>query len=364
MTDAPLIVDAHEDLAWNALTFARNYAQSAHASRRAEANSDAPQHNGKITIGLPDWLAGRVAVVFGTLFCAPERHKAGVWDLHTYRDAEEAYRRAGLQIDYYRRFVDDHEQVQLIGTRAGLEAVLATWQNGAPEAGRRVGLLPLMEGADPIREPKQAAEWYERGVRVFGLAWTGTRYTGGTGEPGPLASEGRELLSVLADLGAIVDMSHLSEEAFYDVLDRYPGQLIASHSNPRALAGARRPDRHLSDEMIARLAERGGVQGLAPINGWLHPDYARGDPKEKVKLADYVAAIDHVCQIAGNAQHAAIGTDFDGGFGVESIPAEFDTIADLQKVGPALAERGYSAADIAGILGGNWLRVLRANLPA
>jgi membrane dipeptidase len=359
----PLIVDAHEDIAWNALTFGRNYALGAQALRRAEAHSDAPQRNGRTLLGLPEWLAGRIAVVFGTLYISPERRRMGVWDLQSYRDAEEAHHRASGQLDYYRRFTDDNEQLELVTTRAGLESVLASWA-GADPAARRVGLVPLMEGADPIREPREVEQWYERGVRIVGLAWSGTRYSGGTHEPGPLTALGRELLPRMAEVGMILDTSHLAEEAFFEALERYPGAVIASHSNPRVLAPERRADRHLSDEMIARLAERGGVMGVAPINSWLSRRYERGDPKESVTLEQVVAAIDHVCQVVGDAEHAGLGSDFDGGFGLDAVPAEIDTVADLAKIGPALAARGYGEAQVAAILGGNFLRVLRANLPA
>jgi membrane dipeptidase len=76
-----------------------------------------------------------------------------------------------------------------------------------------------------------------------------------------------------------------------------------------------------------------------------------------------VDAIDMVCQTAGDALHAAIGTDFDGGFGAEATPAEIDTIADLQLLVPALQDRGYAEEDIGAIMHGNWLRLLRRCLP-
>lgn len=363
-TPPPLIVDAHEDIAYNALSFGRNYAQSVQVTRRAEANSDVPQHTGRATLGLPEWLAGRVAVVFSTIFVMPDRAKSGPWELQSYRDPQEAYRRGIAQLEYYRRFVGDHPETALIGTRADLEAVLAGWES-PDDAQHRVGFVPLMEGADPIREPKEVEEWYERGVRIVGLAWTATRYAGGTHAPGPLTQAGRELLDAMADTGMILDVSHLSEESCAEALDRYEGAVIASHTNPRALTSelGAGPDRHFSDEMIARLVERDGVEGIIPLNNWLKRSYVRGDPKESVTLEHLVAAIDHVCQIAGDARHVGLGTDFDGGFGAERIPAEFDTVADLGKLGPALAAHGYSAEDVEAVLGGNWLRVLRAKLP-
>src|SRR5690606_9455364 len=120
-------------------------------------------------------------------------------------------------------------------------------------AQHRQGLVLLMENADPILEPRQFEEWYERGVRIVGPAWEGTRYCGGTGQPGGLTAVGRELLEVMASFNAILDLSHMAEQSFLESLDLYEGILIASHSNPRRF---RNTDRHLSDTMIRRLAER------------------------------------------------------------------------------------------------------------
>jgi membrane dipeptidase len=81
-------------------------------------------------------------------------------------------------------------------------------------------------------------------------------------------------------------------------------------------------------------------------------------------LDAYIAHIDHICQLAGNSEHAAIGSDFDGGFGLQSIPPELDSIADLPVIAAKLMERGYSETDAANVLGENWLRFLRGNLPS
>jgi membrane dipeptidase len=359
-----LIVDAHEDLAWNALTFGRDYSRSALATRQAERNSAAPVHNGNSLLGLPEYLLGHVAVVFGTLFVSPLHRKQGEWDALTYAGVREAHRRYAGQLDYYDQLVDEHEQFTLIRGRSDLEAVLATWQ-GDDLAKRRVGLVPLMEGADGIREPKEAEWWMERGVRIVGLAWAATRYAGGTGEPGPLTPEGRRLLEVIADLGLILDLSHASDEAFLEALERFEGTVLASHANPRArMQGTNYPERFLTDEMILRLAERGGVIGIVPFNRFLKAGWESSDGKQAVTLEAVAAMIDHVCQVTGSAAHVGIGSDFDGGFGVESAPAEIDTVADLQLIGPALRARGYSEKDVAGVLGQNWIELLRRGLPA
>jgi membrane dipeptidase len=358
-----LIVDAHEDLAWNALTFGRDYTRSALDTRQAEAKSAAPQRNGHTLLGLPEFLSGRVAVIGATLFASPAR-SAFDWETESYFNADEAYHVANRQLDYYRRLTDEHETFRLVGGRADLEQVLASW-TGDDAGQRRVGLVPLMEGADPIREPQEAEWWMERGVRIVGLAWSATRYSGGTGAPGPLTPEGRRLLDVMSQLGLILDLSHASDESFLAALDRFQGTVIVSHANPRALLkDIARPERMLTDEMIERVAEVGGVIGVVPFNRFLSPRWQPAEGKGAVTLAVLLDMIDHICQVTGSAAHVGLGSDFDGGFGVERTPAEIDTVADLQKLDGLLQGRGYAAADVAAILGQNWIEVLRRGLPA
>ena len=92
----------------------------------------------------------------------------------------------------------------------------------------------------------------------------------------------------------------------------------------------------------------------------LQPGWLVGQStNESVTMADVVDHIDHICQMAGNSRHAAIGSDLDGGFGREQSPCDVDTIADMQKVASLLTERGYADGDIAAVMHGNWLRLLR-----
>lgn len=362
----PLLVDAHQDLAYNTFSFGRDYRRSAHATRAAEAGGWPPTVSGNSLLGLEDYLRGQVAVLFGTLFAAPA-HRRSLGDrpsMPAYATPAEAHTTYARQLDYYYRLADECEPFVVIGTQRDLDMVLASWETPDP-ADRRVGIVPLMEGADGIREPKEAEWWMERGLRIVGLAWTRTRYAGGTGEPGPLTPEGRRLLSVMADLGLILDLAHASDESFLEALERFEGVVIASHANPRAcLRNPPRAERFLSDDMLRGLAARGGVTGIVPYNAFLRADWKDGDPKNAVTLDEVVMMIDHVCQLTGSAAHVALGTDFDGGFGVEGVPAEIDTIADLQLLAPALRARGYSAADVEAIFGGNWINILRRGLPA
>lgn len=349
------IVDAHEDIAWNALVLGRDVCRGAPGTRRLEEDTDIPQRHGLCMVGLPEWLAGGVAIVFGTIFIEPARR--GFPEPHTYTTAEEAHALGRAQLDFYHRLAGECDRVALVGNRVDLDAVLASWGSETPQ----VGIVPLMEGADPIREPAEAEVWYEQGVRLVGLSWqAGSRYAGGNVIPGRLTEAGRELLAVMADLGLILDVSHLAEESFFEAVDRFEGRIVATHANPRARAPG---PRQLSDEMIRRLVERDGVIGIALYNPFLRPGWSRGAPKEAVTIADVAAAVDHVCQVVGDAAHVGLGSDLDGCFGAESAPAEIDTVADLVRIGPALAELGYGEDDVAAVLGGNWLRVLRAALP-
>lgn len=355
-----LIVDAHEDIAWNMRDLQRDYRRSALWIREQEAGGVIPQREGNALLGKPEWLLGHVGVIFATLFAAPADSPFAIGMESTYTTPREAHDHARAQLDIYHRLADEDEQFLLVTTDADLDAVLTTWEDDKTIADRQIGLVPLMEGADPILEPEQVEEWYQWGLRIVGPAWEETRYAGGTHTPGPLTAVGMDLLAVMADLNMILDLSHMAEEAYYQAVERYEGAVIASHSNPRRFVPS---TRNLSDDMIGRLAERDGVIGIVPYNLFLKEGWKTGDAKGAVTLLDVVDAIDHVCQVTGSARHVGIGSDFDGGLGVEHVPAGIDTVADLAKLRGPLAERGFSPEQVEAIMGGNWLRVLWRALP-
>src|SRR6202043_680922 len=136
-------------------------------------------------------------------------------------------------------------------------------------------------------------------------------YAHGTGTVGGLFEQGPALLREMEACGIILDVTHLADQAFDEAMDLYGGPVLASHHNCRALV----PDqRQLTDEQVKRLVGRGAVIGAA-LDAWmLVPGWVRGKttPQETgVSLATVVDHIDHVCQLAGDARHAAIGTDLD-----------------------------------------------------
>lgn len=360
-----LVVDAHEDLAWNILTLQRDYMRSVAQTRALEEGTAAIDFNGESCIGFPEWLEGNVAVVFATLFAAPSTSRLSEMESSTsYDSPEEAYTVYKRQLDFYHKWVAAHpDHLALIQTASDLNGILATWQ-GPDTAKRKVGLVVLMEGADGVRSPDTLQEWVDGGVRLIGPAWNRTRYTGGTGAPGPFTAEGRALLQEMAKLNVTLDLSHLSNEAVAEAFDLYPGNIVATHANARTLLpSARAPERHLSDETIKGIASRDGVIGIVLANFFVKNGYGQGSDRTEVTLEHVAAHIDHMAQLTGTTRHIGIGSDFDGGFGLSHIPSGFNSVADLHRIGDTLAAKGYADDAIEGILSGNWLRFLHRTLP-
>ncbi len=347
-----IIVDAHEDIAWNKIALNRDLLESVSEKRKREGAS--PWHKeGNATVGLADLLAGNVRVIFATIYVAkatPNRTNVG----RTYTTPQEAHDQGMEELAYYAGLAMD-PRISIITSRLHLRQAI---ESDAPH----IGLVILMEGADPILAPDNAQEWFDAGVRIVGPAWSQTRYSGGTRAPGPLTDLGRSLMPQLERAGFILDTSHMAEQSFFDALELFHGTVIASHSNCRAFVSTD-TDRQLSDEMIRAIIARDGVIGAVLYNRFVKAGWEKSARKDAVTLADVVTHVKHICDIAGNTRHVGIGSDFDGGFGVESIPAELDSVADLHKVGDALSSAGFRDEDVKNFLGGNWIRVLEKGLP-
>ena len=350
----PLIVDAHEDLAYNAVFLGLDPSLAAQDKRQTPIPGAPPRRGGIPMVGLPNLLQGNVRVVFATLYANPATNLHAPPG-HTYSTPEEAEAQGRQQLAYYTNLAKTDSRVVIIRNQSDLERVLAAEQP-------TVGFVVLMEGADPIVKPEDASQWFEAGVRIVGTSWGATRYAGGTGAPGPLTPLGRALMPELARAGLILDISHMAERSFFDALELFPGTVIASHSNARALVPT---DRQLSDTMIKELVARDGVIGTVLYNRFLQTGWAEaGARKAAVPLSVAVAHIRHICDLAGNARHVGLGSDFDGGFGSEAAPSEIDTVDELYRVGEALAAAGFSEGEVTQVLSGNWLRLLRRGLPS
>jgi membrane dipeptidase len=351
----PFLIDAHADLAYSMLTFGRDYLHSAYEIRLSEVGTPHPRNNGDALLGWPEYQRGQVGLVVASLFIMPAKYSDGGFETQVYSSPAEAYRLTLIQRDLYQKICQDHpDKFRLIENRQDLTAVVQAWRSAPaefPERTHPIGLVLMMEGAEGVSGQRELEEWRRFGVRIIAPVWAGTRYCGGTKVPGRFTKEGFQLLESMAELGYTLDIAHMSEESVF------------SHANARALLREDPNGRHLTDRALRRLFERDGVIGVMPYNRALLPGWKDTDPRESVTLSMLIDHIDHICQIAGDASHVGIGSDFDGGFGWPAAPLEVDTIADLQKIGPLLAERGYREEDIAAIFHGNWLRKLEQGLP-
>lgn len=156
----------------------------------------------------------------------------------------------------------------------------------------------------------------------------------------------------------------MREKSALTAMDHFAGEVYASHANALGLLKGSTSVRHLSDLTIQRLFERDGVIGVVPFNRFLVADWTPTIRRETITINKVIEQIDYYCQKQGSSWGVGIGSDFDGGFGSPNIPLELETIADLQKIAPALQEIGYTAEDITHIFHQNWEDKLERILPA
>jgi membrane dipeptidase len=347
-----IVIDMHLDLAMNALNWNRDLRKSVHEIRQDEAGMTQKGRAGG-TVAFPEMRAGDVAVCSATLLARENPKGTTTLD---FRAPEMAYAFAMGSLAYYRQ-LEAEGICRIITDWPALERHVQEWETRGRDS-TPLGFIISMEGADPIVSPDQVPRWFEAGLRVVSLVHYGvSRYAHGTGAPGGLTPLGKPMLRAMEAAGMILDVTHLADESFFQALDIFHGPVLASHNNCRALVPG---DRQFTDDQIKLIVERGGVIGAAFDNWMLYPGYVRMQtPRELISLTNVVDHIDHVCQVAGNARHSAIGTDLDGGYGIEQSPSDLDTIADLQKIPDLLRQRGYAEDDVRAIMHGNWLRLFR-----
>ncbi|MCU0401554.1 MAG: membrane dipeptidase [Algoriphagus sp.] len=349
-------IDAHLDLSMNALEWNRDLTRPVtEINAREKGLCDKPDR-GNATVSLPELRKGNVGLVVATQiarFVAPDNPLPG------WHSPEQAWAQTQGQLAWYRAMVEKGEMTQ-IRNWSELESHLAHWNQGDDKSQKPVGFILSLEGADSIVNLDYLEKAYESGLRALGPAHYGPgRYAFGTDSSAPLSNQGKELVKKMDELGIILDATHLCDLAFWDALKIYQGPVWASHNNCRALVDH---NRQFSDEMIKALVERGAVIGAA-FDAWmLSPGWVRGKstPKERnVSLSTVLDHMDHICQIAGTANHIGIGSDLDGAFGKEQSPHDLETIADLQKIPDLLRGRGYAESDVEQVMHGNWLNFLK-----
>jgi membrane dipeptidase len=368
MIPVMLIFDGHLDIAMNALGYERDQRLPVGELRRREAKMAGGSHE-TATVSLAAMHRGGAAACVATVIArtkpvSPER-RPGRGDLD-YPTQDMAHAAARAHLAYYEA-LERQGVVTIIKTSGQLTDLWARWEKG--DASAPIGVIVTMEGADPLVEPAEVRHWWDLGLRSLMMAhMTLSAYAYGTPPPeakpsdqGPLTAKGRQLLKEMTGLAMPLDLTHLCDTSFFEAVDAFAGPVYASHSNCRVVTPG---FRQLSDEQVKLIVERDGVIGSVLCNSMLRPGTKATLGHDQVSLADVAIHIDHVCQLAGDARHAAIGSDLDGGFGVEWSPREIDTIADLPRIGDELVKRGYGDADIAAVLHGNWLRFWKRVLPA
>jgi len=231
----------------------------------------------------------------------------------------------------------------LIGDRAGLEALLAARRRGEPV----IGAMLMLEGVHALEgEAANVDLLYDAGFRIIGLAHFFDNEMSGSAhgkERYGLTQEGRELVRRMQARGMIIDLAHASPQTFEDVLEIAEGPVIVSHGGVRATCDT---VRNLSDAQIRAVAETGGVIGIGVFR------YATCGRT----VSDTLRAMRHVADLVG-VRHVALGSDFDG-----ATTTAFDTTG-WPLLTEALMEDGFDDEEIAAILGGNVVRVLRQALP-
>lgn len=315
-------IDGHLDLAWMALA-GRDLADPADGVATA--------------VSWPDLADGGIGAVFATIFTEmdgpaddPASYPGG--------DVDAAAAAGERQLAWY------HGQAEAGRLRLVDRAGIAV----PSRAGDPIATLLLMECADPIRNPDDAARWVEAGVSMVGLSWgRGSRYAGGNASPGGLTAEGRELVAALTELGVAFDVSHLSREAFEDLLDETTAPVCATHSNAATLVGD--DPRHLTDDQLHALRARDAMVGLNLYGRFLRPDHAA----HPASIEDALDHVEHAASIVGR-HRVGLGSDADGGFPASDLPTGLRRLRALESLATGLSSRGWSDAEVAGFRGDNW----------
>ena len=299
-----------------------------------------------------------------------------------------AMKRADVQIEAVRNLAANHPETWELATTAADVRRIA--------AGAKIAALMGLEGGYAIDNKIENVErYYRMGVRYMSGAWSvSTDWAGSSGdEVGKsrgLTDFGKQVIREMNRLGMMVDVSHLSDKAFWDIVATSTKPVIATHSGCRAITNV---PRNLTDDMIVALAKTGGVVNVIFYPEHIEPGYSEKKKKvdaeiatlvqrasddekgaaaqkklarDRVRAREYlkrlppvsvsriVDHIEHVVKLVG-IDHVGVGSDFDG---IQAVPADLSSVADLPNLTKELLKRGYSEADIDKILGGNMLRVM------
>jgi membrane dipeptidase len=350
------IIDAHLDLAMNAMEWNRDLTRPIQEIREREKGMKDKPDRGNGVVSFEELRNGNIGLVVATQiarYVAPDNKLPG------WHSPEQAWAQTQGQLAWYKAMEDAGEMVQIKNLQ-DLERHLLVWQDGSANRNKPIGYILSLEGADSIVTVAHLERAHAYGLRAVGPGHYGPgRYAQGTNATGGIGAQGKALLKEMQRLNIILDATHLCDESFREAMENFNGHVWASHNNVRALVDH---NRQFSDEMIRELISRGAVIGGVMDTWMMVPGWVKGvsDPKGmNCNLEVLIDHMDHICQLAGNANHIAIGSDLDGAFGKEQSPYDIETIADLQKIPALLSKRGYSKEDVEKVMHGNWLAFLR-----
>jgi len=355
--ESVFIFDCHLDLAMNAIEWNRDLKKTVYQIRSREEGMTDKLDRAKGVVALPELRKGKIGLVVATQIA---RYVEQGSALPGWNSPEIAWGISQAQLAWYRTMEDQGEMVQITNLEQ-MEKHLALWfDKSLPDHTKPVGYILSLEGADSFVNISYLEKAYAYGLRACGPAHYGPgRYAAGTGMTDGLTAQGKDLVKEMDNLKMILDVTHLTDRGFEEALSIFKGPVWASHHNCRALVDHQR---QLTDDQIKVLIERDAVIGGVFDTWMLTDNWVRGvdDPKERgIDLEKVVDHYDHICQMAGNSNHIAIGSDLDGAYGKEQSPYDLEDIADLQNLKGILSRRGYSSADIENIFNKNWLRFLR-----
>jgi len=357
-----MTIDLHLDLAMCALEWNRDLRLPVNVINERERHLTDKPDRGRATVSLDALRKGGIGLVVATQiarFVEPGSAILG-WN-----SPEQAWAQTQGQLAWYRVMQDEGLMVQIRNAKE-LDIHLKRWklfEDGDVPGMPPIGFILSLEGADSLIDLQYLEHAYRYGLRAVGPAHYGPgRYANGTNASGRMGNRGVALLREMDRMEMILDATHLCDDAFWQAMDVFKGPVWASHNLCRAIVPH---NRQFSDDQIKALIQRDAVIGVA-FDAWMIvPNWERGSSTPENmdcglhKIADH---IDHICQLAGNARHVAIGTDLDGGYGREQCPYDIETIADIHKLRGILLSRGYAAEDVEDIFSGNALAFLRNHL--
>ncbi|MEO2148429.1 MAG: membrane dipeptidase [Flavobacteriaceae bacterium] len=349
------ILDAHLDLAMNALEWNRDLTWTVEDIRKSETGMTDKPDRERNTVSLDAMRKGNIGICVATQIA---RYVKKDSNLPGWNSPQQAWAQTQGQLAWYKSMEDIGEMVQ-ITNEAQLNRHLALWKNDIVSK-NPIGYILSLEGADSIVNIDYLEKSYDLGLRAIGPAHYGPgTYAHGTDSMGGIGVKGKELLKKIEELNLILDTTHLCDVSFWETMKVYNGPVWASHNNCRKFVNH---NRQYSDEQINELIRRDAVIGIA-LDAWMMvPNWVRGESTPEgmgVTLDQMIDNIDHICQLSGNSFHVGIGTDLDGAFGKEQSPVDLDTIADLQKIPLMLSKKGYTKIDIENIMSQNFIKFLK-----